>query len=346
MFLRNSWYVAGWSKDLIDQPARIVLLDEPVVLFRGADGQVGALRDHCPHRHAPLSMGQVQGNALQCGYHGVTFDRRGICVKVPSQSEIPTKLCVKAYPVVERFGWIWLWMGDVDAADPKLIPDFGQLTDPNYAAVGKTNHVRSAYRLVTDNLMDLSHAAFVHPTTIGNPQFAENAQMSVNRTDEGLRVQRLVCNVPAPPTYVKSGRLPAGKLIDRWQIIDFIPPCFVRIHVGGAEAGTGAQEGRYEHGLNLWVINAMTPETATTTHYHWASVRCHALGDPMADELFFSQVSEAFEEDKHMLEAQQQELADGEDSWAFALNADAGSIQARRILDRLIAQEASGLAAQ
>jgi len=340
MFLRNSWYVAGWSKDLIEQPTRILLLEEPVVLFRGEDGQVGALRDHCPHRHAPLSMGQIQGDALQCGYHGLVFDRSGACITVPSQDAIPSKLCVKAYPVVERFGWIWVWMGDVDAADPKLIPDFGQLTDPHYAAVGKTNYTRSAYRLVTDNLMDLSHAAFVHPTTIGNPQFAENAEMSVRRTDEGLRVQRLVCDVPPPPTYVKSGRLPVGKNIDRWQIIDFIAPCFVKIHVGGAEAGTGAAEGRYAHGLNLWVLNAMTPETATTTHYFWASIRSHSLGDPEVDELFFNQISEAFEEDRRMLEAQQQELADGEDSWSFALNADAGSIQARRILDRLIAREA------
>ena len=89
-------------------------------------------------------------------------------------------------------------------------------------------------------------------------------------------VQRLSPDVPPPPMYIKSGRLAADQNIDRWQVIEYLAPSAIRIHVGGAPAGTGALDGRYEHGLNLWVINAITPETETTSNYYWASVRQHA----------------------------------------------------------------------
>ena len=83
----------------------------------------------------------------------------------------------------------------------------------------------------------------------------------------------------------------------------------------------------------------MTPESPTSTHYFWASVRCHALDDAAVDALVFDQVSEAFEEDRRMLEAQQDVLRTRADTWSVAVKADAGSIEARRVLDRMIAAE-------
>lgn len=342
MYLRNAWYVAAWSRDIVDRPVARRMLDEPVVVFRTSDGTVVALEDRCPHRHLPLSMGQCVGQAIQCGYHGMVFDAGGQCIEVPSQGFVPPTARVRAYPAVERYGWVWVWMGEADRADPALIPDFHHLTDPGYAAVGKTNHVSAAYTLVTDNLLDLSHVGYVHTTTIGNAAFTEKGRLTHRRTDRGVVVSRFSPDVPPPPTYIKTGVLPIGKNIDRWQHIEFIAPCFVLIHVGGAEAGTGALDGRYDHGLNIWVINAMTPETATTTNYLWASARRHAIGDADADALFFNQVSEAFEEDRRVLEAQQAVLLTRDDSWAVALKADAGAIEARRMLERMIAREAAG----
>ncbi len=341
MFLRNSWYVVAWSKEVAGQPLARTVLNENIVIFRMESGEVAALEDRCAHRHLPLAMGKCVGETLQCGYHGLKYDRTGRCVSVPSQAMIPPTAKVKAYPASEKYGWIWVWMGEAEEADPARIPDFHLLNDPDYAAVGKTNHVASSYRLVIDNLLDLSHVGFVHLSTIGNSAFGEKGQLTVSQTEQGVNILRLVPNVPPPPTYVKTGRLPVGKNIDRWQNIDFIAPSFVTIHVGGAEAGTGALEGRYEHGLNIWVLNAMTPETETTTHYFWASVRKHALGDPVADHLFLTQVGEAFEEDRVILEAQQKVLSTRPDSWACALKADAGSVRARRFLDRLIETESS-----
>ena len=343
MYLRNSWYVAAWSRDVADKPFARTMLEEDVVLFRSSDGTVSALEDRCPHRHLPLSLGSVVPDGLQCGYHGLIMGGDGRCVRVPSQAVAPPNARIKSYPVAERYGWVWVWMGEFERADPALIPDFGLLESPVHAAVGKTNFVACDYRLVTDNLMDLSHVGYVHTTTIGNAAFGEKGKLSVQRTENGVSATRLVPDVPPPPLYVKSGVLPDGKNLDRWSTMHFVAPCFVIIHTGGAEVDTGALDGNYAHGLNLWVVNAMTPETATTTNYFWASVRAHALGDVDADKLFFGGVGAAFEEDKTVLEAQQRVLDKRGDSWAVAFKGDAAAVESRRVLDRRIAEEQAQL---
>lgn len=338
MYLANSWYVAAWSRELTDQLLARTLLGQAVVMHRTSAG-IATFEDRCPHRHLPLSMGRKCGDDIQCGYHGLRFDAAGTCVAAPSQAVAPKKARLRPYPTVERYGWIWVWMGEAERADPALIPDFYRLTGEGYAAVGATNHVRAGYRLINDNLLDLSHVGTVHVSTIGNAGMAGTSTLTTEPTERGVRVKRLVVDVPPPPTYVKTGLLPEGRNIDRWQIIDFIAPCFVHIHVGGAETGTGAAEGRYEHGLNFWVINAMTPETETTTHYFWASVRQWAIDSEPVSQLVFSEVSTAFEEDKNVIEAQARVIAEHGDVWGVPLKADAGSIEARRMLDRLIAAE-------
>jgi phenylpropionate dioxygenase-like ring-hydroxylating dioxygenase large terminal subunit len=339
VYLRNCWYVLAWSHEVTDKPLARKVLGEPVVAYRMASGGIAALEDRCPHRFIPLSMGQCSGDHLRCGYHGLTFDRTGQCVEVPSQTFIPRGTRVKAYTAAEKFGWIWIWMGDAPA-DPAMIPDFHQLTDARYRAVGKTTHVRASYKLLIDNLMDLSHVGFVHTSTIGNAGMGAKGKLTTRRSREGVKVQRVVPDVEPPPTYIKTGELPPGKNIDRWQVIDYTAPCFVMIHVGGAEAGTGVLEGRYEHGLNIWVLNAITPETTTTSNYFWASVRKHALANAAVDELFLSQIGEAFEEDRRILEAQQAANPNADsDVWPVGLKADEGSIEARRALAKAIERE-------
>ena len=112
MFLRNYWYVAALDEEVRDRPLGRTILGEPVVLFRTADGALHAFEDRCPHRQLPLSMGKIVGDALQCHYHGLRFDGSGKCVRVPGQDHIPQNARVRTYPVVERYRWIWIWMGD------------------------------------------------------------------------------------------------------------------------------------------------------------------------------------------------------------------------------------------
>ena len=118
---RNSWYVAAWDHEVQRlKLVRRILLGEPVVLYRKSDGAPVALEDRCCHRHAPLSHGRLRGDRLECGYHGLQFDPSGACVHIPAQDSIPASARVRSYPVVERYHWIWIWMGDPALADTAI----------------------------------------------------------------------------------------------------------------------------------------------------------------------------------------------------------------------------------
>ncbi|MDB5410396.1 MAG: uncharacterized protein JWL84_5308 [Rhodospirillales bacterium] len=95
-YLRNAWYVAASAREIGRTPFRRVLLDEPVVLFRTLSNAPVALFDRCPHRMAPLSRGLLVGDTLQCGYHGLRFDRAGTCVHNPHPGPTPSAARVKS----------------------------------------------------------------------------------------------------------------------------------------------------------------------------------------------------------------------------------------------------------
>ena len=134
MYLRNCWYIAALPEDVTDAPVGRVFLGEPVVMFRTSDGSVAALEDRCCHRHLPLSLGQVTGGNLQCGYHGLEFDASGACISIPGQSRVPPGASVRRYPLVELHNWLWIWMGDDQLADPELVPDIFWRDDPDWVA--------------------------------------------------------------------------------------------------------------------------------------------------------------------------------------------------------------------
>jgi phenylpropionate dioxygenase-like ring-hydroxylating dioxygenase large terminal subunit len=343
MFIRDSWYVAAWTKDLTRTLLTRTILGEPIVFYRKESGDPVALEDRCAHRHAPLHLGRLVGDNLQCGYHGLTFDCDGICTFIPSQDKIPAKARVKSYPVVERNDWIWIWMGERALADPKRIPDFSRVGDPAFAAAGTTNVVKANFELINDNLMDLSHVGYVHGSTIGTTEMGGKAHMKTERTEKGVRVTRWIINCPAPPTYRKTGIFSEKDRIDRWQIIDFEPPCFIIIHVGGALTGTGAPEGKRVGGIGMWVMNAMTPATESETHYFWAVGRDFATDNPAVTKAVHAEVAKAFEEDRHILEEQQKVIHMFVDPENVDIVSDAGSVQARRVLRQHLKENTAGV---
>jgi phenylpropionate dioxygenase-like ring-hydroxylating dioxygenase large terminal subunit len=339
MFLKNYWYVAAIDCEVGRNPMRRVFMNEPVVLYRTEDGMPIALEDRCAHRHLPLSMGKLKGDILECLYHGLCFDRTGVCVKVPGQDTVPPSARVRAYPIVERNHWLWIWMGDPALADPKAITDFHWLDDPAWGAETRYLHTKANWQLIVDNLLDLTHLAFVHTSTIGNAALV-NAKVKVERSPEDVRVTRWTIDAPAPPTFVKAGGFTGN--VDRWQIIQFTPPSFVRLDVGATPTGTGAPEGRRVGGINMWNLNAMTPETETTTHYFYGQAHDFDAKNPKTTEMIMNQITTAFLEDQAIFEAQQRNILALPNAAQVDINADNGVIQARRILDRLFQDEQGG----
>jgi phenylpropionate dioxygenase-like ring-hydroxylating dioxygenase large terminal subunit len=337
MFLRNYWYVAASDSEVGRNPLGRMILGQPVVLFRTEAGTPVALEDRCAHRHLPLSMGKIVGDTLQCHYHGLRYDPTGRCVRIPGQDQIPPSAKVTAYPVAERYRWIWIWMGDPALADPDKITDFHWLQDENWGARSSYLHVKANWQLVVDNLLDLTHLAFVHETTIGNAALAEHATVKVTRAPNNVVVTRWIIDQPAPPTFVKVGRFTGN--VDRWQIIDFAPPAFLRLDVGATPTGTGAPQGQRVNGINMRNLNAITPETETTSHYFWGQAHDFDVKNPEMTNRIFEQIQTAFLEDVEVFSAQQRNLDLMPNAPQLDINADAGVIQARRVLDRLHGEE-------
>jgi vanillate O-demethylase monooxygenase subunit len=341
MFPKNAWYVAAWDHEVKRlHTMRRLLLGDGVVLYRKADGKPVALEDRCCHRHAQLSQGRVRGDNLECPYHGLRFAPDGACVHIPTQDQIPKTACVRSYPVVEKYHWIWIWMGDPALADPALIPDFQVMDDPAWNWRGETLHVEGNYMLVVENLMDLTHLPALHQTTLANTAIPEN-EIPVEYKTEGdcIRIDRWVLDTPVPPYFRLLADLPREARVDRWMNTTFQPPSFVRIDIGAAEAGTGAREGDRSKGVTTWNLNAVTPETERTAHYFWAQAQDFAGADPTISELDFSLVHSAFMEDLAVIKGQQQNIDLAPAAARLDLAADRAGVQARRIAERMIRGE-------
>ena len=331
MFIRNRWYVAAWDKEVSRKPLARTICGEKVVLFRRGDGSAAALADFCPHRLAPLSLGTVEGDAIRCGYHGLLVDGTGACLEMPGQEATPRRLTVATYPLVERYRFVWVWVGDEALADPALIPDFWFCEDAGWAFDGDVYPVACDYRLLVDNLMDLSHETYVHPSSIGQKEIVDSP-IDTRLEGEAVVVERWMKGIDAPPFW----RTFLGKngLVDRWQICHFALPSAVTIEVGVAPVGTGAPEGDRSQGVEGVVVNFMTPESETTCRYYWGMARSFGVGDAGLTERMRQSQAWVFDEDVVVLEAQQRNIDLRPDLKLTTLGIDAGGAHARRLMER------------
>ncbi|HUQ76307.1 MAG TPA: aromatic ring-hydroxylating dioxygenase subunit alpha [Burkholderiales bacterium] len=328
MFLRDSWYVAARSAEVTRQPLGRILLNEPLVFYRRQDGTAVALEDRCCHRHLPLSMGKVEGDELRCGYHGLKFDAAGRCVEIPGQESIPPQARVRSYPVVEKFSWLWVWMGAPERADPALIPNWWWADHPQWAFTQPEQiHVKCNYQLVSDNVLDVTHLAYVHATSIGASSIME-FPATVEREERLVRLTRWILDRPPPPLYRKAGGFPGT--VDRWQIVEHVPPCF-SVNFAGCKDG--------ERKIDLMALSAPTPETERTTHYFFGFVRNFGLGEAEMERIFAEDMVRVFNEDIPVLEAQQRALESKPAAPAIDLKVDAAPLAARRMLQAMIGRQ-------
>ena len=161
MHIRNNWYVAATADEITpDKPLGRRVCNEPMVFFRGAQGKVAVLEDFCPHRGTPLSLGFVRDGLLVCGYHGLAMGCDGKTAAMPGQ-RVGGFPAIRRFPAEERYGFIWVWPGDPEEADPAAIPHLGWAVDPDWAYGGGLYHIQCDYRLMIDNLMDLDRKSVV-----------------------------------------------------------------------------------------------------------------------------------------------------------------------------------------
>ena len=339
IYLRNQWYVVATTSEIGQTPIARTICNEPMVIYRGASGKPAMLSDRCPHRKAPLSSGEVHGDDIQCGYHGIRFGRDGACTHIPGDFPIPRNFRARRFPTVEKFGFIFVWMGE-SAADPALIPNFYENNDAGWSSVPGYLHIKGNYQLMVDNILDLTHVVFVHKTTLAGGGVTDTP-LEVRVEADRIFAKRMMHNVDTAPIY-KAARGLHGK-IDRWQIFEYQPPMFVKVILGAREAGSDEPLGAPTH----VVLNSFTPETDKTTHYFWGTARPWAVGDSKVDDLYRTMIDLAFAEDASIVERQQR-LIDSDASAAplMAFPFDRSGIAARRIVKRLLEEERTALAAK
>lgn len=341
-YLRNCWYLAAWSDEVGDELLERRLLGDSVLIYRLADSSVAALSNRCPHRFAPLHLGRRIGDTVQCPYHGLQFGSDGRCIANPQGNRAtPSAARLHRYPVIERFGAIWYWPGDSSLADTSAIPDLSFLTDDRSINVHGYLHTEANYQLLSDNILDLGHADFLHPTSLGSGA-ASRAKIAVRQDGDSVFCGRWMPNdVQGPLMNALFGR--EGP-VDAWMDVIWHPPSIMTLVFGLTSVGASRDEGNET--LNLHV---MTPETEESTHYFWASTRNFRTDDDILTAQLRAGVADAFaNEDGPMIEAQQRMMGTT-DLWSLdpvLLSSDAGPVMARRTLARLIEKEASAQSAK
>lgn len=341
MYPLNAWYAAAWDHEVGRALLGRRIGGRNVVMYRRLDGQVVALLDACWHRLVPLSMGTLNGDDLVCGYHGIVYGPDGRAKHMPAQETLNPSARVASYPTAQRHRFVWIWLGEAHKADPALIPDLHWNDDPEWAGDGGTIELECDYRLVLDNLMDLTHEEFLHSGSIGSEGLSVT-EPTVEQADGTVTLTRWMHGIEPPPFLgMQLRRKTPGfnGLVDRWQVIRFQAPFTIEIDIGVAPVGTGAPEGDRSQGISGRVMNTITPAGPGRCHYFWALARDYHLGDQGLTTLLTDGVARVFLEDKAMLEAQQQTVAAMPDYEFFNLNIDAGGMWTRRLIDRMVAEE-------
>ncbi|MCJ2177174.1 Rieske 2Fe-2S domain-containing protein [Novosphingobium album (ex Hu et al. 2023)] len=331
-WLTQSWYVAGWDHEIDSTPLARTICGVPMMFYRKLDRSVAGMRDACPHRLLPLSMGLREGDSIRCKYHGLKLGPDGVAEEMPLKFEAVNRgICVETYAVVERHRFVWVWIGDKDKADPSLIPDLWPCSAEGWVFDGGYYSVGCDYRLMIDNLMDLTHETYVHAGSIGQQEILE-APLECSVEGERVCLSRWMPGIEAPPFW--RGALKKPGLVDRWQICEFVLPSAVMIDVGVAPVGAGATIEQHDQGVRGIVVDFMTPESETSHHYFWGMARDFDIEDAGFTARFKAQQAGVFAEDRELLEAQQAAIIANPDRKLSAYRIDEGGVRARQIIAR------------
>lgn len=338
-FIRNSWNVIAWSDEVSRNLLGRTVLGTPVVLYRKTSGEVTAIDGVCPHRFAPLAMGTLIGDRVQCGYHGLEFDCSGKCVKNPqSGGQVSDALHIPSYPVTEKHSLVWIWMGEPELAAESPIPDFSHLTDPERRTVKGRSQVGCNYRLLVDNLMDLGHFQYLHGGMAKIEGGFEDVKRNVRQ--EGTTVYNELLFPRCKPTVLFASAFDdPDTIVDQFNDIRWDPAGVMRNFVGVTRTGAPRELGANSYGTHI-----VTPETATSCHYFYGASRNYSREDESVDEIFRKWQQRALnEEDKPMIEAIQKviPLLVKSNRKPVMLTSDAAAVRVERITEKLARSEAN-----
>jgi len=338
MFIKNTWYVAGWSSDFDRSLRPLRILDEEIVIYRTGDGKPVALEDACPHRKLPLSKGYLKGDNVECGYHGLTFDCSGACVRAPTQEGmIPKRAVVKSYPTVDRWNLLWIWMGDPERADPDEIFHIDNFDNPDWGKTrGGAMDIACNYLWITDNLLDPSHVAWVHISSFAGAG-TEDQPLEIDLLDNGVLVWRWMYDRLPPPYYADIVQFEGN--CDRKQHYECQLPSIAINKSIFAPVGTGGPDKVLDARTFVNIsYNFMTPVDENNTRYFWFQHRNTEPDNQEISDKMFAGAEMAFSEDREVLTLVHKGMANAKTP-SLNLGLDAGAMRFRKMVERRIEAE-------
>lgn len=336
---RNMWWCAAHRDEITERPIARWLLEKPVVLYRLSDGSPVALDNRCPHRWAPLSEGQVVDDQIVCPYHGMQFGADGVCTKVPTQDSIPNSAKVQSYPLRESGAFVWIWMGDPEAIDHDPV-DMTYTTDPDWSFVTGYMEVNTNWVLIRENVLDLTHIAFLHANTFKQSDWDNVPEVTME--GETIVYRQDFAPSPLSPLFCAGFGFEDGKVVKREQEgrMPSLAVSFSDWNVHDIDAKPGERVDYLVRGCHI-----VTPSVRGKTHYFWgAAFDVSNIPQDVAEKTSKNVVA-AFDEDKEllqMIQAQVETDRRGLDYPEINLAADGAGVRVRQVLKRKLEAERKG----
>jgi phenylpropionate dioxygenase-like ring-hydroxylating dioxygenase large terminal subunit len=288
--LQNFWYAVEFSHVVTDRPQLVQIGDRKIALYRDQQHRIHALGNICPHRGASLVQGEVRGDCLVCPYHGWYFAGDGKCVKIPANlpgASIPKQAIAATYPVQEKDGWVWIFIGDRTLAEHTSMPDIPHVHDPKLRSIQGDFHWQVNYERAIDNGLDFAHAPFVHAGAFGNPDAPEVARLAIETDQWG-----------AKGTVMLQPHLPQG--IWKWLLRQTPQP--IKTCTGFALPNLTFLEVNLPFGrLVIWTAHVPIGDNRTVSK--WMNFRSFFTGQ-WADGDARRRTLKIFEQDRPIVEAQ------------------------------------------
>ncbi len=276
-----------------------------LVLWRGKNGMINAQSDLCVHRGGSLAAGAVVGDCVQCPYHGWRYDSDGICVKIPANRAglpIPRKARIDTYPCAERYGFVWVFLGDLAADQRPPMPELDGLEEhveakaDGYRPVFGEFTWNANYDRVLENAVDIAHTPFVHSGSFGNADEPEIQDFDLDEKHHNGHLVSVTATVELePPRPSGMWRFISKK--DRPPVsttTGFYPPnmsmLIVRLPMG-----------------EIRIFTAAVPRDEDTTVSKFCMLRTFFTGG-WADKNSIQRTIKIFKEDRASVEGQRPEL--------------------------------------
>jgi len=345
--LTNTWYMAAWPSELVQgKLLGRTIANQPILMFRKQDGTAVALGDRCPHRFAPLHRGRQVGDVVQCGYHGLEFGADGRCSRNPhGGASKPKAATVPVFPIVERHGMVWIWVGTAEADEELISEEFSFVADSRRGHARGYIHVSANYLLLLDNLMDTSHGLYLHPDSLTTEEMRNNYKQTVEM-DSGV-VSLLLQQFSVKPPAFWAAALPAStKRVDLHDSVRGLIPSNVIHNVAYSAAGHPPYS---EGGASSRSAHMFTPESETSSHYFYCNSRDYDVESVEVGNRINEALYRIFStEDKPMIEAQQRMIGPRElmELKPVLLPTDKAAVLMRRRISDLVSRETGTVACE